>query len=172
MISQSSTINIFQVIDVNLLKKLSKSLNSNQDLLSEKCFLSLKNQCIRKYPILYERLKVSSTMMLANGKIPVGVKRLYGKIIEFCLSFYENLEVRDQDEEYSKLDKTDIEAEFSHIVRSYTKDHSMLQTTKPVTKMHERNFVPSSSPYTLSLHQVSLLCHAVVLRKKSTDSKK
>ena len=110
--SQSSTVNIFQVINVNLLKKLSKSLNSNHDLLSEKCLLSLKNQCIKKFPILYERLKVSSTMMLANGKIPVGVKRLYGEIIEFCLRFYENLEVRDQDEEYSKVDKTDIEAEF------------------------------------------------------------
>ena len=72
--SQSSKINIFQVIDVNLLKKLSKSLNSNQDLLSENSALSLKNQCNRKYPILYGRLKVSFTMMLANGKIPAGVK--------------------------------------------------------------------------------------------------
>ena len=121
--SQSSTINIFQVIDVNLLKKLSKSLNSNQDLLSEKSLLSLKNQCIRKYPILYERLKVSSTMMLANGKILAGVKKLYGEIIEFCLNFFEKLEVRDQDEDYSKLDKTDIEAEFFPHCPQYVADH-------------------------------------------------
>ena len=73
-----------------------------------------------------------------------------------------------------KLTKLILKLSFSHIFRSYSKDHSMLQTRKPVTriKMHGRHFVPSSSPYTLSLHQVSLLCHAVVLRKKSTDSKK
>ena len=85
--SQSSTINIFQVIDVNLLKKLSKSLNSNQDLLSEKSLLSLKNQCIRKYPILYERLKVSSTMMLANGKILALIKNYMEKLLNFVSVF-------------------------------------------------------------------------------------
>ena len=50
----------------------------------------------------------------------------------------------------------------------------MLQTRKPVTriKMHGRHFVPSSSPYTFSLHQVFFVMSCCCPQKKIYGFKK
>ena len=73
--SQSSTVNLFQVIDVEIMKELEENLGSQSQLITDKSTLSLKNECIQKYPVLYDRLKRAALLPLSNGDIPLGIKK-------------------------------------------------------------------------------------------------
>ena len=50
--------------------------------------------------------------MLANGNIPDGIKYLYAPVIDFIVELYTNLEVRDQDFEYTASQSGKVKAEF------------------------------------------------------------
>ena len=50
---QSSTINLFQVMDEDNMNDLAINLNSNTQLLKDTESLQLKLNCIGKYPLLY-----------------------------------------------------------------------------------------------------------------------
>ena len=50
---QSSTINLFQVMDEDIMNDLAINLNSNTQLLKDTESLQLKLNCIGKYPLLY-----------------------------------------------------------------------------------------------------------------------
>jgi hypothetical protein len=73
---QSSTVNLFQVIDVEIMKELGENLGSQSQLITDKSTLSLKIECIQKYPVLYDRLKRAALLPLSNGNIHLGVKTL------------------------------------------------------------------------------------------------
>ena len=83
--SQSSTINLVQIVEIETLENLSKILKGNHQILKDRETLDLKNECIKKFPVLYSRLKTSSNMMLANGNIPDGIKYLYAAVIDFIV---------------------------------------------------------------------------------------
>ena len=72
--AQSSTVNLFQVIDLDILKDLEKNLRSSAQLITDKSTLMLKKSCIKMYPVVYDRLKQASLLPLSNGKIPQGIK--------------------------------------------------------------------------------------------------
>ena len=101
-----------QVVEVESLENLSKNLKGNHQILRDRETLDLKNECIKKFPVLYSRLKDSSNMMLANGKIPDGIKYLYAAVIDFIVQFYKDLEVRDQDLDYTESNSGEVKTEF------------------------------------------------------------
>ena len=73
--SVSSTISLFQTMDLDLLNDIRKGLQDDQkDLLTDQNYLQLKQDMFKKYPLLYKRLDDIGRMMLSNGKIPKCVK--------------------------------------------------------------------------------------------------
>ena len=65
--AQSSTVNLFQVIDLDILKDLEKNLRSSAQLITDKSTLMLRKSCIKMYPVVYDRLKQASP--LSNGNL-------------------------------------------------------------------------------------------------------
>ena len=57
--------------------------------------------CRKEYPVLYEQLVKASEMIMSNGRVPCGIKQLYGEIIEFTLQFYKSLSVREREESFT-----------------------------------------------------------------------
>ena len=114
--SNSSTVSLFQVVDMELLSQLKDNLNTlHSQLIIDPHSLKLKTQCMKRYPILYARLLKTSEMMLSNGKIPQSIKSLYAEIIEFTMTFYNALSNRDRDVSYTRRTKGEVSAEiFPH----------------------------------------------------------
>ena len=114
--SKSSTVSLFQVVDIELLSQLKDNLNTlHGQLIIDPHTLNLKTQCMKRYPILYARLLKSSEMMLSNGKIPQSIKSLYAEIIEFTMKFYNTLSNRDRDVSYTRRTNGEVSAEiFPH----------------------------------------------------------
>ena len=55
--SQSSTIHLVQVAEIDTLENLSIFLKGNHQILKDRETRDLKNECIKKFPVLYSRLK-------------------------------------------------------------------------------------------------------------------
>ena len=85
--SQSSTVNLFQIVNIQTLTNLQKNLKSNSQLMTDQSTLDLKNECVRKYPVLYERLKNAALMPLSNGNIPSGIKKIIFRDNSVCHKF-------------------------------------------------------------------------------------
>ena len=110
--SNSSTVSLFQVIDVDILSSLQENLfSSSTQLVIDQSTIELKNQCIKRYPVLFDRLLSASNMTLSNGRIPQTIKKLYGEIIKFTLDFYNSLEVREREHDYSRRQDGEIKSE-------------------------------------------------------------
>ena len=161
--SQSSTVNLFQVIDVEIMKELEENLGSQSQLITDKSTLSLKNECIQKYPVLYDRLKRAALLPLSNGDIPLGVKKLYSAIISFVLEFYEKLDIRDQDADYSRRQgeiKAEVFPQFPTIFQRpmYEADRRLSKKDKDSWDTLCTKLFPEHTQLTPGLFIVSCCC--------------
>ena len=114
--SNSSTVSLFQVADINLMDQLKENLFcKSSQLIIDQQSLVLQNKCRKVYPVLYERLVKASDMMMSNGRVPSGIKVLYGEIIKFTIQFYKSLHVRDREESYTRRTDGELSTEiFPH----------------------------------------------------------
>ena len=93
--SVSSTISIFQTLDIDLLNNLKTSLQDDErDLLTDQKYLDLKQRMFKKYPLLYKRWDSISRMMLSHGEIPKSAKIFILSLIDFCINYFSSLAVR------------------------------------------------------------------------------
>ena len=57
----------------------------------------------------------ASEMIMSDGRVPRGIKQLYGEIIEFTLQFYKSLSVRDREESFTRPTAGELSTEiFPH----------------------------------------------------------
>ena len=105
--SVSSSISIFQTMDTDLLNNLKESLQDDKhDFLTDPKYLQLKQNIFLKYPLIFKRLDAIGRMMLSNGKIPKCVKIFTLSLIDFCISYWSSLPVR-QSSDYQLMNKGD-----------------------------------------------------------------
>ena len=55
--------------------------------------LELKQQVFKTYPLIFKRFENISRMSNSSGKLPEFVKKIYVKVIEFCLEYCESIPV-------------------------------------------------------------------------------
>ena len=110
--SVSSTISLFQTMDLDLLNDIRKGLQDDQkDLLTDQNYLQLKQDMFKKYPLLYKRLDDIGRMMLSNGKIPKCVKIFFIQLIDFCITYFGSLPVRNESDYRNIKKEEDVKSE-------------------------------------------------------------
>ena len=109
--SVSSTMSMFQTEDQGLLNKLRENLDNPQSqMMCEPESLELKQQVFKTYPLIFKRFENISRMSNSSGKLPEFVKKIYVKVIEFCLEYCESIPVR-QPTDYTPRQGGEIKAE-------------------------------------------------------------
>ena len=107
------------VISYNLPLEVVHILTWICSMISEKVYKTIKKICLlirnifslntthnmfKKYPLLYKRLDDIGRMELSNGKIPKCDKMFFLQLIDFCITYFKNLPLR-QESDYRSMKK-------------------------------------------------------------------
>ena len=95
-------------------------------MISEKVYKTIKKICLlirnifslntthnmfKKNPLLYKRLDDIGRMELSNGKIPKCVKIFFLQLIDFCITYFKNLPLRQESDYRSIKKEEDVKSE-------------------------------------------------------------
>ena len=119
----------------------------------------------KKYPLLYKRLDDIGRMELSNGKIPKCVKIFFLQLIDFCITYFKNLPLR-QESDYRSIKKRRMSSQNASL---FGVSRGSEQDIKLIIKVVRRiqilgmSSVQNSFQNTAGSHQVSSLLPVAAL---------